>query len=286
MMSGRRQNGKAFTLIEPFDADSVVAQDKLPAMRKGKASGFTLIELLVVIAIISLLVSILLPSLNQAKELARRAVCGSNQHNICLAIRLYATEHDDFVPPLAWNYNMQWVGWGVEHHFFSAIYPAYADKGIFYDPGYRFHDGAYAGSWGWAGTPKDGWPDEYGNIRMSYNWWGYGADAPKKLDAGGWAGWDFLYGHQAVRIDSQVTVTSNGIEAAVPSRVSPLCCIGNGDFVSDIWGVSHYRDGDPALGIEGQNVSYLDGHVTWVGGGDLSVGFPSGPYYLWVSDYE
>ena len=42
--------------------------------------GFTLIELLVVIAIISLLVSILIPSLKRAKELARRAVCASNLH--------------------------------------------------------------------------------------------------------------------------------------------------------------------------------------------------------------
>ena len=60
--------------------------------------GFTLIELLVVIAIISLLVSILLPSLTQAKELAKRAVCMSNLHNIGLAIATYAEDFDEAVP--------------------------------------------------------------------------------------------------------------------------------------------------------------------------------------------
>lgn len=57
-----------------------------------KRHGFTLIELLVVIAIISLLVSILLPSLTKAKELARRAVCASNLHQIGTGLAMYQSE--------------------------------------------------------------------------------------------------------------------------------------------------------------------------------------------------
>ena len=81
-------------------------------MATGKARvGFTLIELLVVIAIISLLVSILLPSLRQAKEMAIIAVCASNQHHICLALHSYASENDGRLPPSTFR------DWGGQHNY-------------------------------------------------------------------------------------------------------------------------------------------------------------------------
>lgn len=60
--------------------------------------GFTLIELLVVIAVISLLVSILLPSLHQARILANQTVCTSHLHQILLAFGLYHNDFNDFYP--------------------------------------------------------------------------------------------------------------------------------------------------------------------------------------------
>ncbi len=60
--------------------------------------AFTLIELLVVIAIIALLVSILMPSLQKAKEMAKDVVCASNLKNISYAIYLYAQDYEENIP--------------------------------------------------------------------------------------------------------------------------------------------------------------------------------------------
>ena len=73
-------------------------RSRKPAGRRQAQSGFTLIELLVVIAIIALLVSILLPSLQRAKELARRAVCGANLHQCGVALGMYVDENQSRFP--------------------------------------------------------------------------------------------------------------------------------------------------------------------------------------------
>ena len=69
-----------------------------------KPRAFTLIELLVVIAIISLLVSILLPSLRRARELAAAVVCASNQKNTHTAAAFYSSEFDGHVAPTVYGY--------------------------------------------------------------------------------------------------------------------------------------------------------------------------------------
>jgi len=60
--------------------------------------GFTLIELLVVVAIIALLIAILLPSLNRARDSAKKTVCASNLKGCGTAIGVYAAQWSDFVP--------------------------------------------------------------------------------------------------------------------------------------------------------------------------------------------
>lgn len=66
---------------------------------RRRAHAFTLIELLVVVSIIALLISILLPSLSQARQSAKFTVCGTNIRQLGLAYQLYFAENNDsFLP--------------------------------------------------------------------------------------------------------------------------------------------------------------------------------------------
>jgi prepilin-type processing-associated H-X9-DG protein len=63
--------------------------------KSKKASQFTLIELLTVISVISILVSMLMPSIRNAVESTKRAVCGSNLSQISKAAYMYLGDYDD-----------------------------------------------------------------------------------------------------------------------------------------------------------------------------------------------
>lgn len=73
--------------------------------------GFTLIELLVVIAIIAVLMAILMPALNRAREQGGRAVCLSNLKQLTLAWIVYADENDDQIPLADTGNDYAWTRW-------------------------------------------------------------------------------------------------------------------------------------------------------------------------------
>jgi prepilin-type N-terminal cleavage/methylation domain-containing protein/prepilin-type processing-associated H-X9-DG protein len=90
------------------------------AHRTSPRRAFTLIELLVVVAIIALLIAILLPSLNRAREQAKLAKCAANLKQIFTACATYAGQNQDMMlsgelyhrpdfGPGATKYNMGWA---------------------------------------------------------------------------------------------------------------------------------------------------------------------------------
>jgi len=216
----------------------------------GRLAAFTLIELLVVIAIIAILAALLLPALAKAKEKARITQCKSNEHQLSIAVLLYANDNKDNLPDC--QKLGVWV-WDVSAYVMTNLQQSTSRQDMFYCPNeyYLFN----------SATP-DAWQAFTGN-----------ADPPQPYVVTGYV-WMFPNSQADLAMPAFATVTKTttprpGFNVASTEVINEATVFLNGLggrlYVNigaaggTIVRSAHLNNVTPS----GGNIMFLDGHVEW-----------------------
>ena len=165
---------------------------ELSAVSACERKAFTLIELLVVITIVALLIAMLLPAIKSAREVARSAMCLSNEHQMLVGFNGYAEDFDAIVPP-SYDYsnNFTWAHRvqpyipmiGVDSRvgvFGDSSTPPSSRRTVVHCPSEAAHGGQVL---------RDDGFRHYGDIREDYALNGTRAGRVLANGQAGWSGW-------------------------------------------------------------------------------------------------
>ena len=216
--------------------------------------AFTLIELLVVIAIISILAAMLFPALQNVRDMGRRVVCMNNLRQIGMAIRMYCSDYNGWLPAAVngnfhWSSPFNWWGSTLSHlgYIGAKTTDCYVKNNpIFNCPTYP----GYACSRG----------SDYGinaNI-VGFNY----------KDTGFWNSEVQPHRITSIRYPSQCILAGDGIGGIILTNHQAEIC--------------PYRFGDWHNG--GSNILWVDGHVSWIKDATNVLREPKGDAPHWAAD--
>jgi len=255
----------------------LVATSSLPAGQSRK--GFTLLELLVVVAIIALLAAILFPVFSRVRENARRSACMSNLKQLGLAIQMYNQDNDLRLPIGTYfsgvnyvHFGQGWAGPLLQYTKDTQIFTCPDDTtkvtGTNTEVSYAYNTNLAIGPASLGnGIPESSLNDPTLTIEMSEVTSNQLVLALGEVTSAITNGMlEGSYTNNSGTAQCDMGYMGGGLNALVSGNGSGACYFPGG-------GSYQYNTGPNGRHLGGANFLFCDGHVKWLMGHQVSVGY-------------
>ena len=236
-----------------------MAPKRCPRRDAAGRGGFTLIELLVVISIIALLVAILLPALQKARQTAQMAVCGSQLRQMAIGLTMYANDFDGYLPSQKEYPHLRVL---------SALTKYSPDptehRNGFYQKGYITTQSTYF-------CPNNALTHDDDASEPKDPVSGLAWSTVDNGSGGTWSSYMYMAGNERMLVE-------NGKVMDSATRIfdkGNLRLMQDATFTFDsgafVYNHSEWAITNSFRGLSGTNTSYLDGHVAWLSPEDMEL---------------